>query len=299
MPSTSNSFEIGAKHTFGHYLTANVAAYWYNYTNLQIPISQVQTGGGLSQSTTSFYNVPASVSRGIELETTWTPIDNLSILFNYSFSDAYVTKGQGADSADPNALEPGAKPLGTPAQCAASVGKPNAICSADVYSIGIPNDPYAGFQVFQNLAGNPLPNAPRNKIAINVLYDYKTSTGAKIEPSISYVWRDQQYGAFFKDPAWIAPAWDEWDARVGFTSASGKFQVIAFIKNIANTVGYDQGAVATRAAGTVGVTNYVQGLNGPLGFNNKLIGADRFGVFQTLYVTPPRTYGVELHYKFY
>jgi iron complex outermembrane recepter protein len=122
----------------------------------------------------------------------------------------------------------------------------------------------------------------------------------KIDPSISYVWRDQQYGLFFRDPEWIAPAWGEWDARLSLGSPNGRFETIFFIKNIANEVGYDSGAVAARAAGTnaAGV-NYVQGLNGPTGFNEKLIGADRFGVYQTLYVTPPRTYGIELHYKFY
>jgi iron complex outermembrane receptor protein len=263
-----------------------------------------------------------------------TPIDHLSILFNYSFSDAYVTRGQAADPADPNALEPGAKPLVSPAVCAATAGKAGALCSTDVYSsngnpMPFPN-PYAGFQVTQNLAGNPLPNAPRNKIAINALYDYKTGSGVKFEPSVSWVWRDQQYGMFFKDPNFIAPSWDEWDARLTIASPNDRFEVIAFIKNIANTVGYDQGAAAFRAAGTVDLpcavgvanptcvplsailpkgspvsavgyqsVNYVQGLNGPAGFNNHLIGADRFGVFQTLYVTPPRTYGVELHYKFY
>jgi hypothetical protein len=43
----------------------------------------------------------------------------------------------------------------------------------------------------------------------------------------------------------------------------------------------------------------VQGLNGPAGFNNHLPGTDQWGVYQTLYVTPPRTFGIELHYKFY
>ena len=44
--------------------------------------------------------------------------------------------------------------------------------------------------------------------------------------------------------------------------------------------------------------NYVQGLERPTGFNNHLAGTDKCGVYQTLYVTPPRTYGIELHYKF-
>jgi iron complex outermembrane recepter protein len=305
-----DSFEVGAKHTFGNFLTADVAAFWYNYTDLQIPLSTIQTAGGLSQSETAFYNVPSSISRGIELETTWTPIEHLSILFNYSFLDSYITSGEGADPADPNAVEPNAKPLFTAAQCLATAAAKHPDCTVDVFSEGIPlaTDKNAGWNIPQNLAGNPLPNAPRNKVAVNVLYTFKTDDGTKWEPSVSYVWRDQEYGLFFKEAYDAAPAWDEWDARLSFTSSNGKLTVIGFIKNIANTIGYDQGALGTRAAGTIdfpnaaGVyttTNYVQGLNGPAGFNNHLAGSDKFGVYSTYYVTPPRTFGVELHYKFY
>jgi iron complex outermembrane recepter protein len=305
-----NSFELGAKHTFGHFLTANAALFYYDYSNLQIPIASAQDAGGLSQSETSFYNVPKSVSEGFELETTWTPIDHLAILFNYSYLDSHIIKGEQADPADPNAVEPNAKPLYTAAQCAAGVKIGTLPCLADVYSAGasLAVDPNAGWNIPQNLAGNPLPNAPRNKIAINVLYTIKTDDGAKWEPSLSYVWRDVQYGLFFKEAYDAAPAWDEWDARLSYTSANGKFTAIAFIKNITNNIGYDQGALGTRAAGVVDVpgaggvytpVNYVQGLNGPAGFNSPLAGADKFGIYSTYYVTPPRTYGIELHYKFY
>ena len=67
-------------------------------------------------------------------------------------------------------------------------------------------------------------------------------------------------------------------------------------------------ALGTRAAGTIDVpnaagvyapVNYVQGLNGPAGYNSHLAGTDKFGVYSTYYVTPPRTYGVEFHYKFF
>src|SRR6185312_7149668 len=113
-----NAFELGAKHTFGHFLTANAALYYYDYDNLQIPIAQIQTSGGLAQSSTAFYNVPKSVSEGFELETTLTPIDNLTVLFTYAYSNAYIKNGTAADPADPNAIAPGAKPLFTAAQCA-------------------------------------------------------------------------------------------------------------------------------------------------------------------------------------
>jgi iron complex outermembrane receptor protein len=305
-----NSFEIGAKHTFGSFLTANAALFYYDYSDLQIPISTIQTAGGLAQSETAFYNVPKSVSEGFELETTWTPIEHLSILFNYSYLDSHITQGTAADPADPNAIEPNAKPLYTAAQCAATAAAVHPDCTADVYSTTIPlaTDPNAGWNIPQNLAGNPLPNAPKNKVAVNVLYDFKTADGAKWTPSVSYVWRDEEYGLFFKEAYDAAPAWDEWDARLTYTSANGKFTAIAFIKNIANTIGYDQGALGTRAAGTVDIpggasgytpVNYVQGLNGPAGYNTPLGGTDKFGVYSTYYVTPPRTYGVEIHYKFF
>ena len=165
--------------------------------------------------------MPTSVSQGVELETTWTPIDHLSILFNYSYLDSTISKGQAADPADPNALEPGAKPMPQPGEVRGERGDhyPMARCSADVYSkngspLGIA-DPYAGFNVPQNLAGNPLPNAPRNKIAINVLYDYKTDNGVKIAAVGQLRLARQAVGrSSSRIPTWVAPSWDEWDARV-------------------------------------------------------------------------------------
>ena len=296
--------------------------------------------------------MPKSVSRGIELETTWTPIDHLTILFNYSYLDSYVTNGTGEDPADPNAYGPNAHPMFTGAQCLA--GALSAIaahnlgaspCAVDiytetqaqatalqnatfcasksappppnpcippappvgVYSAPIPGDPGQGWNIPQNLKGNRLLNAPKNKIAVNVLYDFKTDFGS-FTPAVSYVWRDKQYGLFFTEPFWAAPAWDEWDARLSYTSPNGKFVAIAFIKNIGGSIGYDQGPIASRAAGSVALlqpngqyatVNYVQGVNGPVGFNNHLIGSNNMGIFQTLYPTPPRLYGLELHYKFF
>ena len=321
-----DSLEVGAKHTFGHFLTLDAAAYWYNYTNLQIPIAQVSTAGGISQSATSFYNVPKSISQGFELESTWTPVDHLSVIFSYSFDDAYITSGTAPDPADPNAISPGAKPLFTPAQCLATLNQLGVApdCGYDVYTATtaiatavnakdpatvptvptvyggtIAGDPNQGWNIPQSLKGNPLPNAPRNKIAINALYEITDSAGGKWTPSLSYIWRDVQYGLFFKEAYYAAPAWDEWGRSPDLRPAQQGFEeAILFIKNIANTIGYDQGAIAARAAGTVddpgsgfASYNYVQGLNGPSGFNGHLAGANANGVYSTYYVTPPRPTG--------
>jgi iron complex outermembrane receptor protein len=310
---TVDSFEAGIKKTFTHFLTddgsliLDAAAYYYDYQNLQIPIAIAQTSGGLTQSTTAFYNVPTSISTGIELEATWTPIQNLNILFSYSYDDAYANSGSAADPADPNAIGAGAKPLFTAAQCLANVGKVGG-CTVDIYSFGIPGDKNAGWNIPQSLKGQELPNAPRNKLAINVLYSWDLGNGmGTMIPSVSYIWRDVQYGAFFQRPFWAAPSWDEWDARVTWKSSNDRVEVILFGKNLANSIGYDQGPVAGRlaevtnviAAGKVSTFNYVQGLNGPAGFNQKVRNEFPGGQVQTLYPTPPFTFGLEVHYKFF
>ncbi|MBV9539923.1 MAG: TonB-dependent receptor [Alphaproteobacteria bacterium] len=323
-----DSFEIGAKKTFGDWLVLDAAAFHYNYQNLQIPISIVQTSGGLAQSTTAFYNVPESVSQGVEIEAQVSPIENLSILANYSWLDAHITRGSAPDPADPTATGPGATPLYTDAQCAASYGNstaalafnslnPAAICTRDVYTLGTApaagNGGIAGvaggvgWQKPQNLKGNALPNAPRNKIAINVMYNWKNDWGT-ITPSVSYVWRDVQYGRFFERPWNAAPAWDQWDARVRFQAPDDKYEIILFGRNLADTIGYDGGALGYRLAGTIdsavgGQTNFVQGgvagtTPAPAGYG-AVRGEGPFGTVTTYSPTPPRTYGIELHYKLF
>jgi iron complex outermembrane receptor protein len=268
-----DSFEIGLKKTLFRTLTADMAAFYYNYANLQIPITIIGTAGGLTQASTAFYNVPSAVSRGFEIETTWTPIHNLSILFDYSFLDAYSKSGAVVDTADPDALAPGAKPL----PCTTATP-----CTPDTFT--------GGMQRFQSLAGNKLPNAPANKIAINGTYSWDFQ-GGTMSASLSYIWRDAQYGALFTRSYNRSPSWDQVDARLTWNSPNGRFKIIGYGKNLFNKVGYDAGAYGTRLAGT--------------NDNNLFLGQapNTFiqspGIVSTYSVTPPRTYGVEIDYKFF
>ncbi len=313
-----DSFEIGAKHQFGDWLTADIAVFHYAYQNLQIPLAVVQNGGGLSQSSTAFFNVPQSISQGVELETTFSPIENLNILFNYSYLDAHITRGQANDPADPGAVAAGANPALSDAACAADYGPgigPNlvsgnlsAICSRDIYTAGTAPGG-VGWNKPQNLAGNTLPNAPKNKVAVNVLYTWNIDNFGSLTPSVSYVWRDVQYGALFTRKYNAAPSWDQWDARVRYQSEDGNYEVFLYGKNIFNKIGYDGGAQGYRLAGTKDTfvggpfpfytqTNFVQGVNNPAGYG-AVRGEDvTTGTVSTYSPTPPATYGIEFHYKF-
>ncbi len=287
-----DSFEVGYKKTWMHNLTTDVAAFWYNYANLQIPITVNLNGGGLTQANTTFYNVPSAISRGVELETTWQATKDLAFLFDYSYLDAYATSGQVTDTVDPDAIGPGAHALPNNAATPFTddvytnrVG-PNHVNCATTTDLAAP------CQKFQSLAGNRLPNAPRNKIAVNANYTFHFTAGT-LNASASYIWRDAQYGALFTRSYNKAPAWDQVDARLTWNSANGRYKVILYGKNIFNTIGYDAGAYGRRGYGV----NVIPGRTDGIAGGSRIPNLD--GVSSTYSVTPPRTYGVELDYKFF
>jgi iron complex outermembrane receptor protein len=227
------------------------------------------------------------VSEGVELETIWQPIDHLQILFNYSYLDAHVSEAKGVvDPADPAALQPGANPLVSQAQCLAAVNTPNA-CSADIFTVGQPN---GGFTRGQDVSGSNLPNAPKNKVAFNANYTFVLDTGS-VTGSATYVWRDKQYGSIFNRPYYQAPSWSQTDLRLTYKDKANKYTIIAWVKNLFDDIGYEGGATAGRRAGLVPA--YTLGLPG--------LGATPIvqGIAPTYTITPPRTYGIELQYRFF
>jgi iron complex outermembrane receptor protein len=266
-----DSYEIGLKRNFGRTLQTNFAVYYYDYSNLQVPIT-VFAGAG--QVATNFINVPKSMSAGFEAEVTWLPIENLQVLFNYSYNDARVIRGQALDVADPPALAAGAKPVTSPTPC---TGPTDPSC-----------DVFTGIQSrVQDLSGNRLPNAPKNKVSVNVNYTWRQVLGGDVVGSVSYIWRDSQYGELFSRAYNFAPSWDQWDARLVWTSADQRNRVILFGKNLLDRTGYDGGAVGSRFQGafvnptTRAITPVLQ------------------GTFPTYTITPPRTYGIEIQHKFF
>lgn len=300
---TVDAFELGLKKNWGTRLQTNMALYHYSYENLQIPIAIVRTGDFLGQTiaqgTTSFYNTPKSRSQGFELETLWQPIDNLQVIFNYSFIDATIREGQAVDTTDPTAAQPGSKPLVTQQQCQTTPGR----CVVDDPTNGLPG---GGFQRIQDLAGNSLPNAPRNKLALAANYTWTFDAGS-LTGNITYAWRDKTYGTIFSRWYTEAPAWDQWDIRALWNSADGKYQVIGYVKNVLDELGYDQGATSERLAGSfsniygpspAGLTcsPVVTGAAG--GANVGTVNCVQ-GIRKTFYTTPPRTFGIELRYKFF
>lgn len=307
---TVDAFELGMKRNWSPALQTNLALYYYDYKNLQIPIGVVQNGTlqgiPISQGTTSFYNTPKSRSQGLEFEVVWQPINNFQLIAQYSYIDAEIREGFAVDTVDPTANQPGAKPVHTIAQCVAGGAPVAGDCALDEPTAGLPN---GGFQRIQSLKGNDLPNAPRNKFAISANYTWEMGAAGAITGSLSYSWRDNAYGTVFQRWYTKAPTWDQMDARAIWRSEDSKYEVIAFVKNIFDHIGYDQGATAERLDGQfsnvygpnpAGLTcsPVVRGATNPATGNVGSVYCVQ-GIRKTFFVTPPRTYGIEVRYKFF
>jgi len=258
-----NSFEVGAKHTFGNFLTAKRRAVLLRLLGLADPdLNRPGRRRSVPVGDSFLQCAEVGLGRfrvGDHLDANRAPRDPVQLFV--SRLSHHARDGRRPSRPERGRAEREAALHGSAVRRGAALATPP--CLVDVYSLGtsLALDKNAGWNIPQNLTGNPLPNAPKNKVAVNVLYTIKTGDGSKWEPSVSYVWRDQEYGLFFKEAYDAAPAWDEWDARLSFTSASGKLTVIGFIKNIANNIGYDQGALGTRAAGVVDIPGGAAGLH--------------------------------------
>jgi iron complex outermembrane receptor protein len=280
----ADSFEIGLKKNWSR-LQTNVAAFLYEYKNLQAPLTVANTSGGLAVSESRFLNVPKAENYGVEFESIWSPIDHLQIRASYSYLHTEIKKLSGiVDPDDPTALNPGANPLtplvfcsGTSAAPTPTDPAPNPLCDVSTHAVQRPQD----------LKGNRLPNSPRHKVALNALYTWDLTAGS-LSASASYIWRDTQYGSLFTRGYNKSPAWDQVDLRLTWNDVDDRFTIIGYVKNVFDTIGYDGGASASRRSFTragslpVSVTD-VTGVA---------------GLVSTYPITPPRTYGVEFQYRF-
>lgn len=134
-----------------------------------------------------------------------------------------------------------------------------------------PVGPVVANQQAQSVVGATLPESPRNKVALNGSYRFDFRPGS-LTLSASYIWKDRTYESIFNRPYNLAPSYDQVDLRALWNDASDRYTVILFAKNVFDTKGYDN-AFGTLLSDT--------------------------GVAQNYSYTPPRTFGVELRYKFH
>ena len=145
-PEYVDSFEIGAKTVFGQRLQVNTAVFYSDYDGFQTPLT-VALG---TITAGRFLNLQARV-QGVEIETTWSPLDRLQLLLSYAYLDSEITQGCCfVDNTDPMATAPGAQPRG-------------------VFPDGT---------ISQTLVGNRLPLSPEQKWTVGANYTWSFAAGS-------------------------------------------------------------------------------------------------------------------------
>ncbi|MFN3521646.1 MAG: TonB-dependent receptor [Phenylobacterium sp.] len=206
-PEYVDSYEFGAKKTFGGRLQVNTALFYSDYQGFQTPLTVAL--GTITAST--FLNLDAKVW-GLELESLYSPVRNLQLMLNYAYLNTEITKGCCfVDTADPAALAAGARPVG------AAVGG----------------------RVSQDLVGNQMPMAPENKVTVGATYTWEFGPGSLIA-SGTYTYTDDQQSTIFANPLYTAPANEIADFRVLWKDIDDRYTLIGFVKNAFDEVAYQR-----------------------------------------------------------
>ncbi len=284
---TVNSYEIGAKATINGSLRINTSAFYYDYTDIQLPLpifDRCTTPGDFSSCTSvnSFINLPSAVNKGIEVEAMWYPTENLQVLLSYGYLDARVKDGKTdfgfQNGVDPAALLENAQPL-VAINCLVPVTGQTAGCQGTPGTLGRAIDLITGQQQFtQDLSGNRLLTSPKHKVAINANYTFRdVLQGGDITVSGSYIWRDESEGSLFNAPIQRTPAYDQVNLRAIFTSADEKYKVIAYVQNIFDDLVYEFSGATRRSVAGDGTGQIY---------------------YKSYDLAPPRTFGIEVQRHF-
>ena len=237
-PEYVDSYELGVKTVFAERLQVNTAVFYSDYDGFQTPLTV--SLGAITAS--RFLNLKARV-QGIEVETSWSPLDRLQLLASYSYLDAEITEGCCfVDTTDPSAAAPGAQPRGL---------FPNGDTS-------------------QTLVGNRLPLSPEHKWTVGANYTWGFAAGS-LTAGGTYTDIGDQQSTIWSNPIYTASSYELADFRLLWNDAQNRYTVIGFVKNAFDEIGY--------GSSTGGPPTPV-------------------GVRRAVSLIFPRTYGMELQYRF-
>lgn len=269
-----DSFEVGYKTTLFDRLQLSASAFYYDYNDIQLPLpalGRCTDPNDLSTCTIldTFTNLATGESKGVEIEATWAVTDAWSMFLSYGFLDATIKEGLGTQNGFQNPDDPAA-----------------VLPNANRTEI-IPGQFDSNFTYLQrwkqDLSGNKLANSPEHKVAFNTSYTFELAPG-DLTLSANYIWRDEQYSDVFESEPGIVPSYDTVGLRILWTDADDRYTVILYGSNLTDEVAPDSVTLTRQRTGVA----------------TSLATASAAGqaYYQTLNLTPPREYGIELQYRF-
>ena len=187
------AYEVGYKGTFNDTLQINAAAYFYDYSDMQVLVGRV-LDLELGLTVPEMVNADEAEVKGVEIEALWLATENLTLMANYSYIDGEYT---------------------------------DFCCYFDEREYPNPDSVYE-----QDLSGNTLTQTPENKIFLNASYSLQTNSWGEFVPSMSYSWVDERQFDVFDTDTTLADDYYRLDAVVTWYSPSQAIRVIASGRNL-------------------------------------------------------------------
>ncbi len=259
------SYEFGYKATLAEQLQLNASVFLYDFQDQQLPLpalGRCTDVNDLSTCTiiTDFKNIPETQNWGVELESTWYATDDLSFFLSYGYLNTEIKDG---GEGYQNPLDPAA---------IASNANRLAVLPGQ-FDAGYTNLP----RWIQDISGNSLANSPEHKVALNTSYNMNFQAG-NLLLSANYVWRDDSEDDVFNTPVAVIDGYGTFSTRAIWTDADDDYSVIFYVSNLTDEEARDGGGATRRATSAS--------------------GADGQRYYESYNLNPPRTYGLEVQYRF-
>lgn len=197
-PEVLDAYEIGIKAEPARNLRMNLAAYYYDYKDLQVSARNVS--GGLT-----LQNAATAEIYGVEAEMAWAPLSNWNIGAGLSYNNSKFKDFPGAQIFT---LRP-----------------PTVVRGQTVINAGY-------IQTLGDASGNSLPKAPEWTFNLTSTYTVP-AFGGELAFSGSLYWSDEYYSD--NGNSYLEPAWENLNAQVAWTSPGEKYRLSLFGENLTDT----------------------------------------------------------------
>ncbi len=207
------NYEVGLKSTwFDQSLRLNVAAFYTDYSNLQVTrFTQLADNPGNQFGEFITENAAEADISGVEVEFTWLPIDALE----FGGSVAFLQTEYSDFTPEVANLAPGGGTL----PCADG-------------TLGVSSDPADG--CIPNFSGNELRQAPEFTAHAYGRYGFDLGDNGTLYAKVSYRYQDKSYYDPDNNDITTIPSYDLWDAHIAWHSASENWNITAWVKNLAD-----------------------------------------------------------------
>lgn len=202
-PENITAYEVGSKNKlFGGLLTANISAFYYQFTDIQVPTYKVLENGARSGIT---LNAGKARIYGAELESQLRPTDNDSIdfalsLLNTKYTSFYLPNGD-----------------------TYSIAAATAIGSTDYTA---------------DYSGNRLPRSPDVTMTLGYQHVFDLDSGATVTPRIQGHYESGKYYHYTNLESSWQGKYATGDATVTYVSADGNWTVMGYVRNITDRLVY-------------------------------------------------------------